>query len=123
MKRLTVELEIICVGNELLIGKTQDTNAYWLGKQATNLGVNVRRITVVEDIVDEIAKVICEVLERKPQFIVTTGGLGPTFDDKTLEGIAKALDCKLEVNQKAIEMVKEKITQNTQKQETYQSAT
>ena len=106
-------MEIICVGNELLIGKTQDTNAFWLGKQATNLGVNVRRITVVEDIVDEIAKVICEVLERKPQFIVTTGGLGPTFDDKTLAGLAKALDCKLKVNEKALEMVKEKIIQYT----------
>ena len=62
-------MEIICVGNELLIGKTQDTNAFWLGKQATIVGADVRRITVIEDIVDEIAKVICEVLERKPPFL------------------------------------------------------
>ena len=55
---MTVDMEIICVGNELLIGKTLNTNAHWLGKQATNLGVNVKRITVVQDIVDEIAKVI-----------------------------------------------------------------
>ena len=52
---MTVDIEVICVGNELLIGKTVDTNAHWLGKQATNLGVNVKRITVVQDIVDEIA--------------------------------------------------------------------
>src|SRR5208337_2441707 len=108
VKTMTVELEIICVGNELLIGKVINTNAYWLGKQATNLGVNVKRITVVPDIVDEIANVIREVMERKPQFIITTGGLGPTFDDKTLESIAKALNRKLEVNQKALAMVKEK---------------
>jgi molybdenum cofactor synthesis domain-containing protein len=103
---MTVDMEIICVGNELLIGKTLNTNAHWLGKQATTLGVNVKRITVVQDIVDEIANVIREAIQRKPHFIISTGGLGPTFDDKTLEGIAKALNRKLEVNQKALEMVK-----------------
>ena len=94
------------MGNELLIGKTLNTNAYWLGKQATNLGANVKRITVVQDTVDEIASAVCEATERKPQFIVTTGGLGPTFDDKTLEGIAKALNRKLEIKEKALEMVR-----------------
>jgi molybdenum cofactor synthesis domain-containing protein len=103
---MTVDMEIICVGNELLIGKTVNTNAYWMGKQATNLGVNVKRITVVQDVVDEIADVICEAIGRKPQFIVTTGGLGPTFDDKTLEGLAKALNRKSEINEKALTMVK-----------------
>ena len=88
---MTVDMEIICVGNELLIGKILNTNAHWLGKQATNLGVNVKRITVVQDIVDEIAKVICEAIERKPQFIITTGGLGPTFDDKTLAGHSQSI--------------------------------
>ena len=64
-----VDLEIICVGNELLIGKILNTNAHWLGKQATNIGANVKRITVVQDIVFEIASVICEVLARKPGFM------------------------------------------------------
>ncbi len=99
-------MEIICVGNELLIGKTVNTNATWIGKQATNLGANVKRITVGQDIVVEIAKIICEALARKPQFIVTTGGLGPTFDDKTLQGVATALNRKMEVNEKAYAMVK-----------------
>lgn len=105
---MTVDIEIICVGNELLIGKTLNTNANWLGKKATNIGANVKRITVVQDVVDEIANVMNESLERKPDFIITTGGLGPTFDDKTLEGIAKALGCKLEINQKALAMVEAK---------------
>jgi molybdenum cofactor synthesis domain-containing protein len=103
---MTVDMEIICVGNELLIGKTVNTNAHWIGKQATNLGVNVKRVTAVQDVVDEIADVVCEAILRKPQFIVTAGGLGPTFDDKTLEGIAKALNRKLEINEKALAMVK-----------------
>jgi len=102
------QIEIICVGNELLIGKTLNTNAHWMARRATSLGVMVKRITVVGDDVDEIAKVVNEALQRKPRFILTTGGLGPTFDDKTLEGIAKALSRKLEVNEKALKMVKEK---------------
>src|SRR3972149_12116261 len=105
---MTAEMEIVCVGNELLIGKIPNTNAQWLSKQSTNLGVTIKRITVIADNVDEIANEIQETLRRKPKFIITTGGLGPTFDDKTLEGIAKALNRKLEVNQKALQRVKEK---------------
>ena len=114
---MIVDIEIICVGNELLIGKTLNTNAFWLGKQATSLGANVKRITTVEDIVDEIANVIHEAVSRKPKFIVTTGGLGPTFDDKTLEGIAKMLNRKLEVNPKALAMVKEKCEEYARKRQ------
>ena len=102
------QMEIVCVGNELLIGKTLNTNAHWLARRATSLGIMVKQITVVGDDVDEIAKVIREALKRKPRFIITTGGLGPTFDDKTLEGIAKALNLKLEVNEKALKMVRKK---------------
>jgi nicotinamide-nucleotide amidase len=105
---MTGEMEIICVGNELLIGKTLNTNAQWLSKRSTATGIAVKRITVVADEVEEIASVVREALQRKPRFIITTGGLGPTFDDKTLEGIAKALNRKLEINAKALQMVKEK---------------
>lgn len=101
-------MEIICIGNELLTGKTLNTNAHWMVKRATSLGIATRRITVIGDDVKEIAEVIREALQRKPRFIITTGGLGPTFDDKTLEGIAKALNRKLEVNTEALKMVKEK---------------
>jgi nicotinamide-nucleotide amidase len=105
---MVASMEIVCVGNELLIGKILNTNAQWLSKRATILGVNVRRLTVVTDEVVEIAGVIREVLERKPRFVITTGGLGPTFDDKTLEGIAEALNQNLRVNEQALEMVKNK---------------
>jgi molybdopterin-biosynthesis enzyme MoeA-like protein len=61
--------------------------------------------------VEEIADTINEAIARKPSFIITTGGLGPTFDDKTLEGIAKALNRKLQVNPEAFEMVKQRSEQ------------
>jgi molybdenum cofactor synthesis domain-containing protein len=101
-------MEIVCVGNELLIGKVLNTNAQWMAKRATSLGMRVERITVVSDDVDEIANAVREALQREPRFIITSGGLGPTFDDKTLEGIAKALNRTLEVNVKALKIVKEK---------------
>jgi nicotinamide-nucleotide amidase len=101
-------IEIICIGNELLIGKTLNTNAQWLAKRITNLGLNVHRISIVGDDIDEISRATQETLKRSPRFLITTGGLGPTFDDKTLEGLAKALENKLEVNQEALAMIKEK---------------
>ncbi len=105
---MTIVMEIICVGNELLIGKTLNTNAQWMAKQATATGITVKRVTVVADEVNEIANAIREALQRKPHFTIITGGLGPTFDDKTLEGIAKALNRKLAVNTTALEMVRER---------------
>jgi nicotinamide-nucleotide amidase len=112
---MTVDIEIVCVGNELLIGKVKDTNAHYLAKQATQLGANVKRVTVIQDTIEEIAGCICEAIARKPQFIITTGGLGPTFDDKTLQGIAKALNRKLEVNPKALRIVEQKCMEYAKK--------
>lgn len=105
---MTQPIEIICIGNELLIGKTLNTNAQWLAKRVTTFGLNIRRITIVDDDVDEISGAVREAIQRNPRFLLTTGGLGPTFDDKTLEGLAKALECELEINEEALTMVKEK---------------
>ncbi|MEM1543873.1 MAG: nicotinamide mononucleotide deamidase-related protein [Candidatus Bathyarchaeia archaeon] len=104
-------VELICIGNELLIGKILNTNAQWLAKRITSLGLLVRRITVVGDDLDEIASAIKEAIQRKPAFIITTGGLGPTFDDKTLEGVARAIGREIEENKEALEMVRRKYEQ------------
>jgi len=101
-------IEIISVGNELLIGKTLNTNAQWLAKRATTLGLSLRRITNVGDDVDEISAAVKEAIQRNPSFLITTGGLGPTFDDKTLEGLAKALELSLKINDEALRMVEER---------------
>lgn len=114
-------MEILCVGNELLIGKILNTNSQWLSKRATTLGIQVRQITVVADNIEEIARALHEILARKPKFVITTGGLGPTFDDKTLEGVAKALDRKLKVHKKALKMVKERYNHYLGKRKTEQT--
>jgi len=108
---MTHHIEIICIGNELLIGKIANTNAQWLAKRITTTGLEVNRITVASDDVTEISTVVQEALKRKPKVLITTGGLGPTFDDKTLEGIAKALNQPLKVNPEAVKMVEEKYHQ------------
>jgi nicotinamide-nucleotide amidase len=101
-------VEIISIGNELLIGKTLNTNAQWLAKRIATLGLITHRITVVGDDTAEIAGAIKEAIHRSPSFLLTTGGLGPTFDDKTLEGLAEALGKKIETNQTALKMVNQK---------------
>ncbi|MGD6851294.1 MAG: molybdopterin-binding protein [Candidatus Bathyarchaeia archaeon] len=112
---MTANVEIISIGNELLIGKIQNTNAYWLSQQITALGANVQRETTIPDIITEIAQTIREAAARKPQFIITIGGLGPTFDDKTLQGLAKALNQDVAVNPQALEMVREKCVEYAKK--------
>lgn len=103
--------EIICLGNELLIGKIANSNAQWLAKCITNLGGKVRRITVVGDEINEISSALRESLSRTSSFILTTGGLGPTFDDKTMDAVARVLEKPLELNEEAHLMVKNKYRQ------------
>ena len=105
---MTGNVEIISIGNELLIGKTINTNAQWLAKRLTILGLHVRRITTIGDDIEEIETVVKEALDRKPDFLITTGGLGPTFDDKTLRGVARALGVQLGLNKEALKMIQEK---------------
>ncbi len=104
-------IEIICIGNELLIGKILNTNAQWLARYITSLGLSVKRIITIGDDIEEISKTLSESLQRKPIFIITTGGLGPTFDDKTLEGMANALSLKLKVDEEALRMVERRYRQ------------
>jgi len=101
-------VEVVGVGNELLIGRIANTNAQWLAKMVTNLGGEVRRIVDVGDSLDEISEVIREACSRSPTWLLVTGGLGPTFDDMTLEGIARAFGVPLEIDEEARKMVKEK---------------
>ncbi|NIR17045.1 MAG: competence damage-inducible protein A, partial [Desulfobacterales bacterium] len=79
-----------------------------LAKRITSSGGTVTRINVVDDNVDDIASILRESMERRNDYVITVGGLGPTFDDKTLQGVAKAFGRKLTVNDKALEMVEDK---------------
>lgn len=99
-------VDILCIGNELLSGITLNTNAHWLSKKITKIGGFVRRVVVVRDDLNEIKLALLDSLIRNPNWIIICGGLGPTYDDKTLLGIGKALNKKLTLNSTALDMVK-----------------
>ena len=103
--------EIITVGNELLTGRTLNTNSQWLAERITQLGGFVRRCVVVRDDVIEIAEILKEALTRNPNFIIFAGGLGPTYDDLTLDGVAKGFKRRLVVNKRALQMLRTKYRQ------------
>ena len=96
---------IINIGNEILIGRTLNTNSQWLAKKLTFLGFRVERIIVIPDSIYDISEEVARGLSRA-KVIITTGGLGPTYDDITLDGIAEALGVPKEVNPEALAMVK-----------------
>jgi nicotinamide-nucleotide amidase len=87
--------EVLNVGNELLDGRTVNTNLSWICGRLTQLGYVVRRATVVRDEKSEIARAVKEVLRRRPRWLFISGGLGPTHDDKTLEAVSAALGKRL----------------------------
>ena len=98
--------EIISVGNELLIGHTLDTNSHWIAKRFTKFGWTLQRITVLRDSLAAIKDGVTGALGRKPDLLITLGGLGPTHDDMTLKGVALALNKGLALNLEALAMVK-----------------
>ena len=68
-------IEMLMIGNEILIGKTQDTNSNWIAKRVTKYGHQVNRITTIGDRIDEISSTINNILRRKPDIIIMSGGL------------------------------------------------
>jgi len=81
---------IILIGNEILSGKVVDANASYLCRELRALGVDVRKISVVPDGVELIAAEVGE-FSRAFDVVFTSGGVGPTHDDVTIEGVARAL--------------------------------
>jgi nicotinamide-nucleotide amidase len=101
MKRV----EIIAIGKEILRGQTLDTNSHWLARRVTAMGGMVGRIVVPDDDVGAIAREIKASFRNGAEVIITTGGLGPTFDDKTLTGIAEATGNPLSLHPEALAFV------------------
>jgi len=98
---------IISIGNELLIGKTVNTNATWLAKKLTELGIKVERIITIPDDIAVVSEIFREAI-KSANIIISTGGLGPTFDDITNIALAKALNKELIINKEAYQEIKEK---------------
>ena len=98
--------EILTIGDELLTGNTVDSNSAFIAQKLTERGYWVRRKTTVGDDVGEIKAVVREVLGRKPEVLVISGGLGPTHDDVTMIAVAEALGQKLVLCRECLERIR-----------------
>ncbi|MGE5629812.1 MAG: competence/damage-inducible protein A [Caulobacteraceae bacterium] len=96
--------EIIAVGTELLLGNIVNTNAQYLSEKLAELGIDVYYHLVVGDNLKRVADTIRTSLERS-DLVITSGGLGPTDDDLTKEGVCEALGLKLLPNEEALKKV------------------
>ncbi|MEG2513803.1 MAG: competence/damage-inducible protein A [Bacteroidaceae bacterium] len=98
-------VEIITIGDELLIGQVVDTNSAWMGKELNKAGFEVIRITSVRDREAEIIEAIDAAMKRAG-IVLLTGGLGPTKDDITKKTLCKYFDTELIRNEMVLENVK-----------------
>jgi molybdenum cofactor synthesis domain-containing protein len=103
-----VTVEIITIGNEILLGLIQDTNSNYLCRVVRGMGGRTRRIVVVRDEIDEISAELSGSVSRQADLIVTCGGLGPTDDDLTLVAVAAATGRRVLLNPEARNFVERK---------------
>ena len=85
---------IIIIGDEILSGKVHDSNSFYLASELRKLGVSLMRISVIPDDTEVIGNEAKEFSGRY-DFVFTSGGVGPTHDDVTMEGIARGFDARL----------------------------
>lgn len=101
---------IIIIGNEILRAQVKDTNSYFVCDLLYKCGVKVKKISVIGDDVEEIKKEIQEFSARY-NYVVTSGGIGPTHDDVTYEALAKAFDDELHYDPTMVSII-EKLFKN-----------
>lgn len=85
---------ILLIGNELLSGKVRDENSFYLARKLTAMGIELRRVVLVSDELDEVVEALRDLLGRV-DVVFTSGGIGPTHDDITMAAVAAALDREL----------------------------
>ena len=87
-----MKVEIITIGDEILIGQIIDTNSAWMAQKLNDIGAKVERIVTISDTLDEIISALSEA-EKRSDIVLITGGLGPTKDDVTKKALAKYFNC------------------------------
>jgi nicotinamide-nucleotide amidase len=119
---LSLAVEILATGDELLTGQVVDTNSAWLMDRLWDLGVEVRRKTLVGDDREDLAAALAESTGRA-EVVVVSGGLGPTEDDLTAECVAAAMGVPLEIHLPTLQAIRDRfarmgrtLTPNNEKQ-------
>ena len=104
IKSTKVNAAILIIGNEILSGRTQDTNTNTLAKWLNSIGVKVSEVRIVSDsekiIIDNL-----NLLRKTNNYVFTTGGIGPTHDDITAQSVSKAFGLKYEIHKEAFKIL------------------
>ncbi len=102
----TYTAAVIVIGNEILSGRTQDTNTAFIAEKLGKLGVRLAEVRIIPDIESKIVETLNE-LRAAHNYVFTTGGIGPTHDDITAESVAKAFGKKTVVNDEAFRILED----------------
>ncbi len=105
-RRVTAALLVI--GDEILSGRTRDTNSHYIAHYLLQIGIETREIRVVPDVEDEIVAAL-NALRARYDYVFTTGGIGPTQDDITADAVAKAFGVGISEDPRAIALLLERI--------------
>ena len=103
-EKTKVNAAILIIGNEILSGRTQDTNTSTLALWLNSIGVKVQEVRIIPDIEETIIDTV-NLLRKKNDYVFTTGGIGPTHDDITAESISKAFKVKYEIHKEAFKIL------------------
>jgi len=103
-KNIHVNAAILIIGNEILSGRTQDTNTSTLALWLNSIGVKVGEVRVIPDIEQTIIENVNE-LRKNNNYVFTTGGIGPTHDDITAESISKAFGLKYQIHKEGYKIL------------------
>lgn len=101
-------VEIVSIGTELVSGLILDTNAHWLADAVSVAGGDVRRITALPDDRDVVVAELEAAVRRLPRIVITSGGLGPTRDDLTVECVATVAGCGVDTPRAVLEQFAER---------------
>jgi molybdenum cofactor synthesis domain-containing protein len=101
-----IRASLVIIGDEILSGRTEDTNLAYLAKWLGNLGIHLSEVRVVLDDEKDIIESV-NTLRKKYDYVFTTGGIGPTHDDITTDSIAKAFGVETRIDDDALEKMKE----------------
>ena len=95
---------ILIIGNEILSGRTQDTNTSTIAQWLNSIGVKVNEVRVIPDIENTIVETVNH-FRKVNNYVFTTGGIGPTHDDITAQSISKAFNLEYEIHKEAFKIL------------------
>jgi molybdenum cofactor synthesis domain-containing protein len=103
-----VTAAVLVIGDEILSGRTRDSNSHYIAHFLLQIGVETREIRVVPDVEEEIVAAV-NALRARYDYVFTTGGIGPTHDDITADAVARAFGVEISEDPRAIALLLERI--------------